>query len=371
MSIRKLENRKAKYEVRVYCGKDDAGKSKVVTRTAMTLNEAKRIEGELTGKVAKNKIAESGLGIVTVKDLLDRWLEESEQADQRGMRNRIDTHFKSLLRLKVTQLTPERIIAWKRKMLTEGWRGEPLSPATVNRSLNALSAACSFAVRLNLLDEHPIIGKKLRAKEKRKPVEVNDMEVVKLLIEEAEEPLKLFLRLALATGRRRGELLALRRRDVGKDAILIHDAVAATKGGVVHRGETKGGTVTRLAIGAKMQVWLREAFEMQEAIAAALEIDLDPNPYLFASTPACDRPYHPDAMTTAFDRLRKRLDVTGVTIKNMRHTAATQMIAEGVRAVAVGERLGHAGGSRITEERYVAYIAPADQVAAEALEKLL
>jgi site-specific recombinase XerD len=58
-------------------------------------------------------------------------------------------------------------------------------------------------------------------------------------------------------------------------------------------------------------------------------------------------------------------------LQDLRHYAATQLIAGGVDLRTVSGRIGHAGGGATTLRVYTHFLAAADRQAAEVLEKTL
>jgi integrase len=79
---------------------------------------------------------------------------------------------------------------------------------------------------------------------------------------------------------------------------------------------------------------------------------------------------HPDSVTHRFSRLAKQLGLR-TRLHDLRHYAATQLIAGGVGLRTVSGRIGHAGGGATTLRVYTHFLAAADRQAVEVLEKAL
>jgi integrase len=62
-------------------------------------------------------------------------------------------------------------------------------------------------------------------------------------------------------------------------------------------------------------------------------------------------PLHPDTVTKHFDRLVARFGLPRIRLHDLRHTAATLMLEQGVPLKAVTERLGHSS-TTITSDLY-------------------
>ena len=78
---------------------------------------------------------------------------------------------------------------------------------------------------------------------------------------------------------------------------------------------------------------------------------------------------HPDTISSWFPKLLKRHDLPPLTFHGLRHTSATLLVAQGVHAKVVSERLGHSGIG-ITMNTYGHFIKKADAKAADKLEGL-
>ena len=89
---------------------------------------------------------------------------------------------------------------------------------------------------------------------------------------------------------------------------------------------------------------------------------------MFSFDPAGRQPIHPDSVTHRFSRLARRLGLR-TRLHDLRHYAATQLIAGGVDLRTVSGRIGHAGGGATTLRVYTHFLAAADRQAAEVLER--
>jgi integrase len=113
-------------------------------------------------------------------------------------------------------ITAQRIEQWKRERLAGKWRGyqttstaKPLKPATFNRELDTLKSILSKAVEWGKLLENPARGvRRLKVANRRTRI-LTEAEQ-RGLLEAAPRKLRALVTLALVTGARVGELLALR-----------------------------------------------------------------------------------------------------------------------------------------------------------------
>jgi integrase len=100
------------------------------------------------------------------------------------------------------------------------------------------------------------------------------------------------------------------------------------------------------------------------------ETELADDPYLFSLDPDCYRPWAPDRVTKMFVSLRDRIGLKRLRLHDLRHFAATRLLAAGVPIRTVSGRLGHANAAT-TLGVYAHFVEASDQVAADVMGQLL
>jgi integrase len=172
-----------------------------------------------------------------------------------------------------------------------------------------------------------------------------------------------FLRLAAITGARRGELCALRwdRLDPERAMLHIAGAIAETGRGVLER-PTKTHAERRLTLDPFTLAQLKQ---LRPADAGGSD-----RRYIFSHDPTGQMPWRPSYVTLAFGRLARQLHITGIRLHDLRHSAATTMLVNGIDMRTTAGRLGHARAST-TVDIYAHYTLPADQHAAATLADVL
>lgn len=103
-----------------------------------------------------------------------------------------------------------------------------------------------------------------------------------------------------------------------------------------------------------------------EERCTALELEFSPGAYVFSSSPAGDEHLRPSSVTQRYSKMADRLRID-THLHNLRHYSATELIAGGVDVRTVAGRLGHGGGGTTTLRVYAAWVAEADQRAAQGL----
>jgi Transcriptional regulators len=103
-----------------------------------------------------------------------------------------------------------------------------------------------------------------------------------------------------------------------------------------------------------------------EARAAALGLRLSATAFVFSNSPDGSTHLKPSSVTQRYGRMARRLGID-THLHNLRHYSATELIAAGVDVRTVAGRLGHGGGGTTTLRVYAAWVAEADQRAAQGL----
>jgi integrase len=170
--------------------------------------------------------------------------------------------------------------------------------------------------------------------------------------------------LALATGLRRGELLAVRWRDIDLDGatLRVEQALEQTKrGGLVFKSpKTKYGRRT-VTLPPSAVAELRAHRKAQAERRLALGLGKAPEDSLvFASWDGSTR--SPNALTKEWTLAMGRAGLKA-TFHSLRHTHASTLIASGLDVLTISRRLGH-GSPAITLSVYGHLFKPDDRAAA-------
>ena len=91
---------------------------------------------------------------------------------------------------------------------------------------------------------------------------------------------------------------------------------------------------------------------------------------MFSHDPAGRTPWRPNYVTHAFHHLRKKIGLDAVRLHDLRHFAATILLAGGKDVRTVSGRLGHANAAT-TLGVYAHFVEASDSDAAEHLGSLL
>jgi integrase len=245
----------------------------------------------------------------------------------------------------LTKLQPAQISEMYAKALVSGRRDGKggLSPASVLYMHRVLKEALAVAVsEWRLLPWSP--ADPIRApKVKRKNMRALDTAETAALLE-AARPYRLFIPIMLAAtcGLRRGEICALRWRNVdlsGAVQLSVIGSTEQTKDGIREKG-TKSGRARTVALTALAVEELRQHKVRQAEELLRLGVRQTDDMYIVAQ--ADGKPLKPNSLTHEFVRFISGTALPRVRFHDLRHSHATHMLASGVHPKIAQERLGHA-----------------------------
>lgn len=216
-----------------------------------------------------------------------------------------------------------------------------LSPRTVHHHHRILSEALRQAVRWRMLAINPAEAV-TPPKPEETEIEILDNGELSRLLREAR-PTRSFpaILLAATTGMRRGEVLAVRWRDINLDGavLTVNQAIEETKAGLrVKPPKTKRSrrniTLPALTVEALRR---HRVCQLEERMKLGLGRDHDG----LVFTDLEGGLVRPRNLTKEFGRIVKRTGLRPVTFHGLRHSHITRLLADGVNAKVVSERAGH------------------------------
>lgn len=248
--------------------------------------------------------------------------------------------------------------------LVEKYMGDELKQgrvkaATINRQIALLRKALSLAVEMERLPVNPLRGVAMfKETAQRRPI-LSDADEAALLAALTRDWHRLLVRLALATGAREGELLALRWGDIDFDrkrSQASGDGEAPRKAALMVIADSKGGESREVPLHGSIaaELWARRGHP-----AALVFCHADGSPY---SAHAVVQ-WFAHAIAKVGLRVKvggDRKDSTGKVqppdwspfhFHDLRHVAASRMVAAGVTLPIIKAILGHSDLS--TTLRYV------------------
>jgi integrase len=153
-----------------------------------------------------------------------------------------------------------------------------------------------------------------------------------------------FLRLAAATGARRGELCAATWAaiDLVIGTIRIDTSALAVTGKGVSVKDTKTHTRRTVTLDEGTVMALRDhRARMVERVREVAGQPLADTAYVFSHAARCDKPWRPETVSSRWDTVRGWVGLDHVRLHDLRHFQATKLLQAGVPAANVSKRLGH------------------------------
>jgi integrase len=370
-----IRQRGSTWQVIVHAGHDAiTGKRRNLTGTARTKRDAQALRARLLTQVNEGRRPATD---ATVAQLLARWLEVADLAwstrvTYQGYINR--AILPALGHVPLRRLDTATLDRFYTTLRARGGAGgQPLAAATVRQVHAILRRALGQAARWGWIPVNPAA---LASPPRPGPADLRPPtpEEVSHLIEvayQADPDFAVLLWLAATTGARRGELCALRwsNVDLGAGELLIVRNLIVRGGQLVEK-DTKTHAARRIALSDDSIALLAEHRRRCAERAQACGAPLADQAYVFSFDPAGRAPMNPDAVTHRFGRLAKQLGLHA-RLHDLRHYAATQLIAGGVDVRTVSGRIGHAGGGATTLKVYTHFQAAPDRRAAQLLEQTL
>jgi len=308
--------------------------------------DAERARDKLRVSIAKGNTAR---GSETVGQLLDEYLDHCKNVKRlapttiRKYREIADVKVRPALgRIRLSKLSARDLNKLYTDLATQ--RGN--SDSTVRRVRALLRSALALAEDWGWTDRNVADKAKPPRGRPATKVEAPTVEAIEAMIRAAEEKdliAAAFLRLAVLTFARRGELCALRWSDVDLPAgtIRIARALYEPEGGGWAEKDTKTHQVRTIALddfGRDILRWHRE--DVRRDAQAADYGDVRPDGFVFSKAADGSSPIRPEVATRYVERFGKPVGVTH--LHAVRHFGATQAIAAGADIAAVAKVLGHA-----------------------------
>jgi integrase len=329
--------------------RDHTGRRKQKT---LTFRGTKRdAEAELSRVLAE--IENGGFvdaGNLTVAEFLDRWLEHVSAKTATKTHER----YAEIVRLGLTPRIGSIKLAKLRPIEIQNLYAEALKSGRVHgkgglsaRSVlhyhRILNQALKMAVRWQLLPHNPADPVEPPRPEQREMVALNEDQTITLIESVKGKALYIPVLLAVTTGMRRGEVLALRwsNIDLDKATLSVTQTLEKSREGGLRFKQPKTPKSRRTISLPSITVdALRQHRIAQAQLYLRLGLGWDETGLICAK--GADEPINPNTLTSGFTSHVRNMSIPRVRFHDLRHTHATQLLKEGVHPKVAQERLGHA-----------------------------
>jgi integrase len=329
--------------VRIYLGRDESGKRIYLNKT---------IHGPRKAAQAwlNQRLTERDAGVAvkpaqqTLNEYLDRWLETAAKPKVRpktllGYRNLLDCHIRPALGARpLGKISPLEVQQAFQTMQEKG-----LSARTIEYARMILKQAFRQAIQWRLLTFNPCDGVPIPRRERREMQALSPEQARRFLAVARGTRHGALFELALTTGLRPSEYLALKWEDIDfeRGTLSVVRSLDAEPGGGYRLEETKtrnSRRVVKLLPGVlSALVEHRQAQQRQREEAGERWKEQG-----FVFTNELGGPL--ERHNLAHRHLRKILEEAGlpqIRLYDLRHTAATLALSAGVPVKVVSEMLGH------------------------------
>ena len=271
------------------------------------------------------------------------------------------------------KLRPAKVAEWHTELLKSGSRkGRPLSARTVGHAHRLLHRALKRAVKMEVLSRN-VAAVVSPPKVDGSEVEILDAEQISSTLQKLEgHPLHPIVVFDLASGLRRGELLALRVLvDVDLDAAVVHvqRSLEETRAGLHFKVPKTAHGRRTVSLPPSAVAVLRDHRRQLLETRLALGFGKPDGQTLLFSQPD-GSPIPPNRLTRRWQDACRSLDLPLVSFHALRHTHASALIAAGLDVVAISRRLGHSNPT-VTLNIYGHLFKKDDSGAATAIEAAL
>lgn len=339
MGIRK---RGKTYLVTVELGLDEHGVRRRKCVACETEGEAKRVHANLTAEVLNGTYLEPSNETLAI--FIDEWRKHASRGRaQRTVdqyRISCERHIKPALgRVRLSQLRPLHI---ENMMTAEREAG--LAQSTIDKHFWTLHKALDRAVAWGKLARNPADQVEKPGAQEASVRSLDVDEQARIVGKAAGTWLYGPVVLSLATGMRRGEVVALRWRDVdlAGGVLAVRHALEESSTGLDVGGTKTAASVRSLRIPDNVVSFLEDHRAKQRQLAGAVSTYRDRG-FLFPRDDGDAR--RPSTVTAAFAKLCGALKIEDAHFHCLRHTFATEMLRAGVPLKVVSEMLGHASPS--------------------------
>ncbi|RTL63701.1 MAG: site-specific integrase [Hyphomicrobiales bacterium] len=363
---------KASWRLKFEAGRDASGKRQ--TRYITVRGKRADAERELTrllGDTDRGMFVEPSK--TTVAQWLRDWLGGPSDPQPHGLARKTTERYRQLAEQQVIphlgantlqKLRPAHVAAWHKRLLESGGKnGRPLSARTCGHAHRVLHRALARAVHQEVLSRNvaaAVPPPKVDASE----VEILDAsQIAEVLAKLRGHALHAIATAALATGMRRGELLALRLASVDLETgiVKVERSLEETAEGLAFKAPKTAHGRRSISLPPNAVQALRE--HRRQVLETRMALGLgrpDPDTLLFGMHDGS--PMRPDQLSWLWRSACKSLKLPRVSFHALRHTHASALIAAGLDVVIVSRRLGHA--SPTTTLRVYAHLFQKDDSAA-------
>lgn len=351
---------------------DDAGnettrsvKKELGLKRQPTEKEATKLLHDKLYEIEHGKIAYDAKILLT--DFLQMWLDskrikvepETVNLYKRELNHHIIPYLGEVRLNKLNKPLLQKTVS---KMIKDG-----KSAYTIKFSLEILGFAMDKAVEWDMLTKNPTKGLELPKQETMEKAIWTDEELMQFLEINKDDKHILIYLLAITTGMRRGEILALQWDDIDFDSKTISIKRTLTSEVRIKTAKTQNSIRTINVPTFIMHDLRKHKIKQAEDLLASRMVN--PNKIVFFNK-ATQGYFWPQSILSHFKILCKKANVPAINIHRLRHLHVSMLYAEGIDIKTIQKRVGHANIAT-TMNIYAHLMDNPDQEAAAKIENRL
>lgn len=303
-------------------------------------------------------------------DFLEKWLKlrapylapTTYASYEKVVRNYLNPEFGSM---ELDEITPLDVELFLGALLGAG-----KAPATVKRIYSVFRSAMNKAARMGLVSSNPTGYGKIdplpKGQRDIQHYSAEDLRQIFAALSGENLRWQCFVRLAVDSGARRGELVALQWRDLTADCIEIRRAAYKLTGETAKTKAPKSGQTRTVHLTAETTALLEQLRREQKKAALKSGAGWSNQYYIFGEL---GQMLHPTTPTKWWRHFLEQNDLPRRPLHALRHTSATLLLSGGIDIKTVSARLGHS--SLEVTQIYLHLMSGADQKAAEVMSAIL
>lgn len=347
--------------------KDKNGKRKVIKKRGFTGKKQAR-EAERAARLEWEKGVYVDPSKMTYEEFVKDWLEKKQDINKKT-RYVHGNNLKNHVLPEIGHIPLQKINVTHIESLIRSMQAKGLASGTVRKIYNTVQTSFNSAYTRDLINKNPFTSLDKSAKPKAGKAKVNywTKEEVKQFLDSVEHRRKIIFILAIYTGMRAGEILALHWREVDFDNRQIRvKNIMDFDGTIEERVKTDGGYRT-------ISISPYVLSELKKHRAKILQEQLSAEEYFDHDLVVCQKNGLPASKTNLHKFWKRQLKKSGVReirFHDMRHTCASLLFSIGTHPKVVQELLGHAS-IKITMDTYSHMLPNMQSEAVQALDNIL
>lgn len=278
---------------------------------------------------------------------------------------------------KLSEIKSIQIVDFIEKLQRDGGRADGKSGGLSSTSARFIHRIIKDifdrAVEWRVIKVNPVLTVKRPKVAKRESNVLDEQEVSRVFEALEKEPYlwRMMITLALTTGLRRGELLALEWKhiDLENGVLDVKQSLSYANGQHIIKEPKTANSVRRVTLPPSLISELKSYSLHCRKERLALGDAWQGGEHFFLFSATSGKPLYHTVPGTWLRRFIKRNNLPQIRFHDLRHTSATLLINQGVHAKTIAARLGHAD-IRTTMNIYGHALQAADQAAADKFESL-